>query len=156
MTLTGPIAQPWVPLTHIVDWMLSRIFCLSTGSFTVTGGRRRAGMRKRLSELSKSFGITSAASACGKSARCFWRWMKSRSFKGSKAPLPNKRCDPATPKAERQEFDYHRHGPLNLLAALTVYNGHMGAGGLDKNAGEHFVLGCDAYCRPTVGRAAFI
>ena len=39
---------------------------------------------------------------------------------------------------ERQEFDYHRHGTINLLAGLTVYNGHMGAECLDKNDGEHF------------------
>jgi hypothetical protein len=39
---------------------------------------------------------------------------------------------------ERQEFEYHRHGTLNLLTALTLYNGHMGAECLDKNDGEHF------------------
>lgn len=39
---------------------------------------------------------------------------------------------------ERQEFEYHRHGTINLLAALTVYNGHMWAECLDKNDGEHF------------------
>lgn len=39
---------------------------------------------------------------------------------------------------ERQEFDYYRHGTLNLLAGLTVYTGHMWAECLDKNDGEHF------------------
>ena len=39
---------------------------------------------------------------------------------------------------ERQEFDYHRHGTINLLVALTVDNGHMWAECLDKNDGEHF------------------
>ena len=39
---------------------------------------------------------------------------------------------------ERQEFEYHRYGTINLLAALTVYNGHMWAECLDKNDGEHF------------------
>ena len=45
---------------------------------------------------------------------------------------------------ERQEFEYHRHGTLNVLTALTAYNGHMGAACLDKNDGEHF--------RPALGR----
>jgi hypothetical protein len=39
---------------------------------------------------------------------------------------------------ERQEFDYARHGTVNLLAGLTVYNGRMWATCLDKNDGEHF------------------
>lgn len=39
---------------------------------------------------------------------------------------------------ERHEFDYQRHGTINLLASLTIYNGHMGAECLDKNDGEHF------------------
>jgi hypothetical protein len=39
---------------------------------------------------------------------------------------------------ERQEFDYIRHGTINLLASLTVYTGHMWAECLDKNDGEHF------------------
>ena len=39
---------------------------------------------------------------------------------------------------ERQEFEYHRHGTLNLLTGLTLYTGHMGAECLDKNDGEHF------------------
>jgi len=39
---------------------------------------------------------------------------------------------------ERQEFDYIRHGTVNLLASLTAYNGQMWAECLDKNDGEHF------------------
>jgi len=39
---------------------------------------------------------------------------------------------------ERYEFDYIRHGTVNLLASLTAYNGHMWAECLDKNDGEHF------------------
>jgi hypothetical protein len=39
---------------------------------------------------------------------------------------------------ERQEFEYIRHGTVNLLAGLVVYNGRMWAECLDKNDGEHF------------------
>ncbi len=39
---------------------------------------------------------------------------------------------------ERQEFEYKRHGTVNLLAGLIVYNGRMWAECLDKNDGEHF------------------
>jgi transposase len=39
---------------------------------------------------------------------------------------------------ERQEFEYQRHGTVNLLTALTVHNGHMSAECLDKNDGDHF------------------
>jgi len=39
---------------------------------------------------------------------------------------------------ERQEFEYHRHGTLNLLTGLTLSTGYMRAECLDKNAGEHF------------------
>jgi hypothetical protein len=39
---------------------------------------------------------------------------------------------------ERQEFDYHRHGTLNLLTGLTLHTGHLWAACLDKNDGEHF------------------
>ena len=39
---------------------------------------------------------------------------------------------------ERQEFDYIRHGTVNLLAGLVAYNGRMWAECLDKNDGEHF------------------
>lgn len=39
---------------------------------------------------------------------------------------------------ERQEFEYHRHGTLNLLTGLTLSTGYMRAECLDKNDGEHF------------------
>ena len=39
---------------------------------------------------------------------------------------------------ERQEFEYQRHGTLNLLTGLTLATGHMGSECLDKNDGEHF------------------
>jgi len=39
---------------------------------------------------------------------------------------------------ERQEFEYLRHGTVNLLAGLIVYTGRMWAECLDKNDGEHF------------------
>ena len=39
---------------------------------------------------------------------------------------------------ERQEFEYKRHGTVNLLAGLIVYNGRMWAECLDQNDGAHF------------------
>ena len=39
---------------------------------------------------------------------------------------------------ERREFEYLRHGTVNLLVGLIVYNGRMWAECLDKNDGEHF------------------
>ena len=39
---------------------------------------------------------------------------------------------------ERQEFEYKRHGTVNLFAGLIVHNGRMWAECLDKNDGEHF------------------
>jgi hypothetical protein len=39
---------------------------------------------------------------------------------------------------ERQEFDYHRHGTVNLLVGLTLYTGRMWAECPDKNDGAHF------------------
>jgi hypothetical protein len=39
---------------------------------------------------------------------------------------------------ERQEFEYQRHGTVNLFAGLIVFNGRMWAECLDKNDGEHF------------------
>jgi hypothetical protein len=41
-------------------------------------------------------------------------------------------------QVERQEFEYKRHGTVNLLVGLTVYNGRMSAECLDKNDGAHF------------------
>ena len=52
------------------------------------------------------------------------------------------RAQPTQPmrpgQIERQEFEYIRHGTVNLLASLTVYNGHMWSECLEKNDGEHF------------------
>ena len=39
---------------------------------------------------------------------------------------------------EHQEFEYVRHGTINLLAGLIIHNGRMWAECLDKNDGEHF------------------
>lgn len=39
---------------------------------------------------------------------------------------------------ERHEFEYERHGTINLLVGLTLFNGRMWAECLDKNDGEHF------------------
>jgi hypothetical protein len=39
---------------------------------------------------------------------------------------------------ERQEFEYKRHGTVNLLAGLVVYTGQMWSECLDSNDGEHF------------------
>lgn len=41
-------------------------------------------------------------------------------------------------QAERQEFEYIRHGTVNLWAGLIAYNGHMWAECLDRNDGAHF------------------
>ena len=41
-------------------------------------------------------------------------------------------------QVERQEFEYIRHGTVNLLVTLTVHNGRMWAECLNKNDGEHF------------------
>jgi hypothetical protein len=39
---------------------------------------------------------------------------------------------------ERREFEYSRHGTVNLMAGLTAHNGRMWAECLDTNDGEHF------------------
>jgi len=39
---------------------------------------------------------------------------------------------------ERQEFDYIRHGTVNMLVSLTLQTGHMGLVCLPRNDGEHF------------------
>jgi hypothetical protein len=49
---------------------------------------------------------------------------------------PKQRMRPG--RIERQEFDYHRHGTINLLSGLTLYTGHMWAECLNKNDGKHF------------------
>ena len=39
---------------------------------------------------------------------------------------------------ERQEFEYVRHGTVNLLAGLTLYTGRKWAECLERNDGAHF------------------
>jgi len=39
---------------------------------------------------------------------------------------------------ERQEFEYHRHGTVNLLAGMTLHDGHMWSTCLERNDGAHF------------------
>ena len=41
-------------------------------------------------------------------------------------------------RVQRQEFEYLRHGIVNWLVGLTLYNGGMWGEGLDKNYGAHF------------------
>jgi len=41
-------------------------------------------------------------------------------------------------QVERQEFDYFRHGTIQLLASLTLHTGRMGSECLARNDGEHF------------------
>jgi DDE superfamily endonuclease len=40
-------------------------------------------------------------------------------------------------RVERREFEYRRHGTVNLLVGLVAYNGRMWAECLDQNDGEH-------------------
>jgi DDE superfamily endonuclease len=49
---------------------------------------------------------------------------------------PNQPMRPG--QVERQEFEYIRHGTVNLLASLVVCNGRMWAECLERNDGEHF------------------
>ena len=49
---------------------------------------------------------------------------------------PTQRMRPG--QSERQEFEYIRHGTVNLLAGLIAYNGRMWSECLEKNDGEHF------------------
>ncbi len=39
---------------------------------------------------------------------------------------------------ERQEFEYERHGVVNFLALLNIYDGQMRSSCLDQNDSEHF------------------
>ena len=41
-------------------------------------------------------------------------------------------------RVERREFEYRRHGTVNLLVGLVAYTGRMWAECLDTNDGEHF------------------
>jgi hypothetical protein len=49
---------------------------------------------------------------------------------------------------ERVDFDYKRHGTINLLVGLTLHTGHMFAECLDKNDGEHFRPAIQRFLHP--------
>lgn len=49
---------------------------------------------------------------------------------------------------ERQEFEYIRHGTVNFLALLNVYNGQMRNCCLDKNDSEHLCRALPKLLRP--------
>ena len=42
-----------------------------------------------------------------------------------------------TGQIERQEFEYHRHGTVNFLTELNVYDGHMAGWCLEANDSQH-------------------
>jgi hypothetical protein len=48
---------------------------------------------------------------------------------------------------EQQEFEYVRHGTVNLLVGMTVHDGRMWAECLPKNDGEHFRPALQHYLR---------
>lgn len=49
---------------------------------------------------------------------------------------------------ERQEFEYQRHGIVNFLVLLNIYNGKMRSCCLDKNDSEHLCRALPALLRP--------
>ena len=49
---------------------------------------------------------------------------------------------------ERQEFEYIRHGVVNFLALLNVYNGQMRSCCLDQNDSEHLCRALPKLLRP--------
>lgn len=49
---------------------------------------------------------------------------------------------------ERQEFEYERHGVVNFLALLNLYNGKMRSCCLEKNDSEHLCKSLPALLRP--------
>jgi hypothetical protein len=55
------------------------------------------------------------------------------------------RCAPTQPMSPgqiaRREFEYKRHGTVNLLVAFNVYDGRMWACCLDANDHDHFLWG---------------
>lgn len=53
-----------------------------------------------------------------------------------------------TGQIERQEFEYERHGVVNFLAVLNLYNGKMRSGCLEKNDSEHLCRSLPALLQP--------
>jgi transposase len=49
---------------------------------------------------------------------------------------------------ERQEFEYERHGIVNFLVLLNIYNGHMRSCCLDKNDSEHLCRALPSLLQP--------
>jgi hypothetical protein len=49
---------------------------------------------------------------------------------------------------ERQEFEYERHGTVNFLALLNIYNGKMRSCCLDRNDSEHLCRALPALLQP--------
>ena len=49
---------------------------------------------------------------------------------------------------ERQEFEYERHGIVNFLVLLNIYNGKMRSCCLDKNDSEHLCKALPALLQP--------
>lgn len=46
---------------------------------------------------------------------------------------------------ERHEFEYHRHGTVNLLTGMTLHNGQMWADCLERTDGAHFRPAVQSY-----------
>ena len=53
-----------------------------------------------------------------------------------------------TGQIERQEFEYERHGVVNFLALLNLYNGKMRSCCLEKNDSEHLCRSLPALLQP--------
>ena len=49
---------------------------------------------------------------------------------------------------ERQEFEYERHGVVNFLVLLNIYNGQMRSCSLDKNDSEHLCRALPGLLQP--------
>ena len=48
---------------------------------------------------------------------------------------------------EQQEFEYTRHGTVNLLTFLVVHTGQMEAVNLEANDADHYIPALDAFRR---------
>ncbi len=49
---------------------------------------------------------------------------------------------------ERQKFEYERHGIVNFLVLLNIYNRHLRSCCLDKNDGEHLCRALPSLLQP--------